>query len=162
MREDIEIRHAKDDQDIEAVRMLFSEYQQWLGVDLCFQDFTEELEGLPGTYNLPTGCLFVVCDDKQYAGVVGVRPLGGGSIPSDTCEMKRLYVRPPWRGRGIGRALSEAAINWSREAGYARICLDTLENLAEARALYASQGFREIEAYYDNPLQAPIYMERNL
>ncbi|NQV45176.1 MAG: GNAT family N-acetyltransferase [Rhodospirillales bacterium] len=161
MREGIEIRHAKDDQDIKAVRALFSEYQQWLGVDLCFQGFTEELEGLPGEYSLPAGCLIVVCDDKQYVGVIGVRPLAGSS-GSDVCEMKRLYVRPPWRGRGIGRTLSEAAMNWAQEAGYARIRLDTLGNLVEARALYASQGFREIEAYYDNPLEAPIYMERNL
>lgn len=161
MKDSIDIRHAEGDRDVQAVRELFEEYQQWLGVDLCFQGFAEELDGLPGAYDAPGGCLLLACEGGKYAGVVGIRPLatsGGGQV----CEMKRLYVRIPWRGDGVGRALSEAAMDWARRAGYSRICLDTLENLDAARALYASQGFREIEAYYDNPLEAPVYMERDL
>ncbi len=161
MRDGIIIRHSETEQDIREVRALFTEYQQWLGVDLCFQGFAEELEGLPGKYQPPDGCLLLACEGGQYAGVVGIRPFDLSS-KQKVCEMKRLYVRPSWRGDGVGRALSEAAMDWAREAGYERICLDTLENLAEARALYISQGFHEIEAYYDNPLESPIYMERNL
>ena len=161
MRDGIVIRHAEGERDIRAVRELFAEYQQWLGVDLCFQGFTEELDGLPGAYSAPTGCLLLACEDDRYAGVIGIRPMAGDGKP-DVCEMKRLFVRKPWRGNGVGRALSEAAMDWARRAGYGRICLDTLEKLREARALYVSQGFREIEAYYDKPLEAPLYMERDL
>lgn len=161
MRDGIDIRHAEGDRDIQAVRELFTEYQQWLDVDLCFQEFAQELDNLPGAYGAPMGCLLLACEEDQHAGVIGIRSLAiDGAV--DLCEMKRLYVRPPWRGDGVGRTLSEAAMGWARQAGYARICLDTLENLSEARALYTSQGFHEIEAYYDNPLEAPIYMERNL
>lgn len=161
MRDDIHIHHINSEADINAVRDLFTEYQQWLDVDLCFQGFVEELKTLPGAYTPPEGCLLVAIDGDRYAGVIGVRRL---TITGETdlCEMKRLFVRPPWRGEGVGRALSEAAINWAREAGYGRMCLDTLEKLAEARQLYISQGFRDIEAYYDNPLESPLYMERDL
>lgn len=161
MREKAQIRHATGETDISAVRELFTEYQQWLGVDLCFQGFEEELKHLPGDYSPPEGCLLVACDGAQYAGVVGVRRLSVKNA-ADLCEMKRLYVRSSWRGDGIGRALSEAAMEWARGAGYTRICRDTLEHLEEARRLYSTQGFREIEAYYDNPLEAPVYMERDL
>lgn len=161
MRDSIIIRHAEGGDDIQAVRNLFTEYQQWLGVDLCFQGFDEELKQLPAGYCAPDGCLLLACEGDRYAGVIGVRRLSvDGAM--DLCEMKRLYVRSDWRGDGIGRRLSETAIAWAREAGYARMCLDTLESLKEARRLYASQGFREIEAYYDNPLESPIYMERDL
>lgn len=161
MRNGVTIRHADGEHDIQAVRTMFSEYQQWLDVDLCFQGFAEELQGLPGKYQAPGGCLLLACENDSYAGVVGIRPLDG-LADQKVCEMKRLYVRPPWRGAGIGRSLSAVALGWAREAGYERICLDTLENLKEARSLYESQGFQEIEAYYDNPLDSPIYMEKNL
>jgi len=161
MKDGVVIRHAEGEGDICAVRELFAEYQQWLGIDLCFQGFVKELDGLPGAYSAPAGCLLLACEDGRYAGVIGIRPMGGDGEP-DVCEMKRLFVRKPWRGDGVGRALSEAAMEWSRRAGYGRICLDTLEKLSDARALYVSQGFREIEAYYDNPLEAPLYMERDL
>ena len=157
----VAIRHAEGDRDICAVRELFNEYQQWLGVDLCFQGFSEELKGLPGAYNAPEGCLLLACDGEQYTGVIGIRRLETES-GDNVCEMKRLYVRPPWRGKGIGRVLSESALSWSKDAGYVRICLDTLESLSEARALYVSQGFRQIDSYYHNPLEAPLYMERDL
>ena len=143
--------------EIEAVRVPFLDYARSLGFSLCFQGFDAELAGLPGAYTPPAGALLVARDGGEIVGCVGLRPQMG-----DRCEMKRLYVRPAFRGTGLGRRLAEAAVAAARAAGYARICLDTLESMPEARSLYAGLGFREIPAYYHNPLPGVIYCELDL
>ena len=105
MSRPIVIDQAGGPRDMEQIRALFVDYQQWLGVDLCFQGFEEEISTLPGAYGPPGGRLLLARDGDAIAGGVGLRPLGSG-----TCEMKRLFVRPPWRGRGLGRKLAQAII----------------------------------------------------
>jgi len=154
--EGLSIYPATSEDDMDDVRTLFCEYQEWLGVDLCFQDFEAELAALPGLYAPPQGRLFLVRDEAggDLVACVAVRPRDG-----DRCEMKRLYVRKPWRGRGLGRHLTELSLEEARAAGHRRMCLDTLAHLHEARALYKSMGFKEIPAYYDNPLDGVTYLE---
>jgi ribosomal protein S18 acetylase RimI-like enzyme len=155
MIDGFEIRAAAGDADMARVRELFVEYQDWLGVDLCFQDFEAELAALPGIYAPPEGRLYLVFDggDERLVGCVALRPRDGGRA-----EMKRLYVRPDWRRRGLGRHLTEICLTAAREAGYRELCLDTLAQLQAARALYRDMGFREVDAYYDNPLDGVTYM----
>ncbi len=155
----IKLDRAAGAADMEHVRALFEEYQAWLGVDLCFQGFEKELAGLPGKYGPPAGSLWLAraTASGAVAGGVGMRPLDEGR-----CEMKRLYVRPPWRGRGLGRRLAELVVEDARRAGYGRMCLDTLGHLNEAKQLYRSMGFVEIPSYYDNPLDDVTYMEMAL
>lgn len=143
--------------DMETVRALFIEYQRWLGVDLCFQGFEAELATLPGQYAPPTGGLWLARVDGALAGTVGLRPLQAG-----VCEMKRLWVRPAYRGLGLGRRLAATSIEAARRGGYRDMVLDTLGHMAAARALYGSLGFREIPAYYDNPLADVRYLELDL
>jgi GNAT superfamily N-acetyltransferase len=158
MSGDVTLVEATTAADIDVVRSLFVEYERWLGVDLCFQGFAEELRSLPGRYAPPRGRLLLACDaDGDGAGVVGMWPLD-----EDTCEMKRLFVRPLWRGRGIGGRLAEAIVQIGVDVGYVRMRLDTLERLTEALMLYRSMGFREIKPYYHNPLESVLYMEREL
>ena len=154
----IRIAAAEGPGDIETVRRMFLEYQESIGVHLCFQDFDRELETLPGRYAPPGGCLLLAWDGDDLAGIVGMWPLGSDGAS----EMKRLYVRPPWRGIGLGRRLAEAAVEAALKAGHRSICLDTLEFMTEARSLYRDMGFTEIPAYYDNPLESVVYMERSL
>ena len=142
---------------MERVRVLFLEYQDWLGVDLCFQGFEAELAALPGAYAPPKGGLWFAKADGEIAGVAGVRPFKDG-----LCEMKRLWVRPAFRGLGLGRRLAENTIAAARAAGYHAMCLDTLGRLIAARAMYEDLGFREIPAYYDNPLDDVRYLELEL
>jgi carbonic anhydrase len=139
---------------LDDVRALFREYAEWLGVDLGFQGFEEELATLPGKYAPPDGRLFLALDGARIAGGIGLR-----RFDATTGEVKRLYVRPSARGRGLGRALALKAIEAAREIGYGRLVLDTLAPMADARRLYALLGFREIPAYYANPLSGAIYME---
>ncbi len=153
------IRAAEGDDDMETVRELFLEYQEAIGVDLCFQGFEEEVAALPGRYGRPLGCLLLAMDGDKAAGVIGMGPLGDGPGKPTISEMKRLYVRPPWRGTGLGRELSVAVIEAARRAGHKTLCLDTLEFMAEAQKLYRSLGFVEIPAYYDNPRDGVLYME---
>ncbi|MDP6785688.1 MAG: GNAT family N-acetyltransferase [Rhodospirillales bacterium] len=153
----IAITHAETAADMGHVRALFVEYQRWLDVDLCFQGFDEELLNLPGAYAPPRGRLLLAREDAAVAGTVGMWPLG-----ADLCEMKRLFVRPPWRGRGLGRRLADAIVGEARAAGYVRMCLDSLERLVAARALYESIGFARIPAYYDNPLEGALFMQLDL
>ncbi len=153
----ISIAAAEGPADMERVRALFLEYQDWLGVDLCFQGFEAELAALPGAYVPPKGGLWLAKADGEIAGVVGVRPFKDG-----LCEMKRLWVRPAFRGLGLGRRLAERTIAAARAAGYRAMCLDTLGHMGAARALYEILGFREIPAYYDNPLDDVRYLELEL
>ncbi len=151
------ITQAHGEQDMDIVRELFVEFQKAINVDLCFQDFEKELAEMPGNYAPPRGGLFLAREGEDVAAVIGVRPL-----EDRKAEMKRLYVRSGWRGHGLGRRLADTAVSTVSKAGYSTICLDTLEFMDEARALYLSMGFREIPAYYDNPLDGVVYMELSL
>jgi putative acetyltransferase len=151
------IREADTASDIAQARELFLEYQDTLGVDLCFQGFAEELAALPGSYSRPAGRLLLATNGSAVLGVVGLRPIGGTD-----CEMKRLYVRVTGRGAGLGRLLAQALIKEARIAGYRRLLLDTLPTMNEAQALYRSLGFVEIAAYCNNPILGTRYMALDL
>jgi putative acetyltransferase len=151
------IREAQTVADISQVRELFLEYQSTLGVDLCFQGFTEELASLPGNYGRPAGRLLLASNGSSALGVVALRP-----VLSTDCEMKRLYVRSSCRGAGLGRLLTQALINEARLAGYSRLLLDTLPTMTEAQVLYRSMGFVEIAAYCHNPIAGTRYMALKL
>lgn len=154
-----EIVEAAGADDMQAVRRLFRAYQEWLGVDLCFQGFEAELAGLPGAYAPPAGALLLArAPDGAAVGVVGVRPLAAPGV----CEMKRLYVVPGVRGHGLGRRLAEAVIVRARAAGHRRMVLDTLPHLDAALALYRDLGFHAGQRYNDNPLDGVMFLERDL
>lgn len=154
----LSLRPASSPSDWEDARTLFREYADSLGVDLGFQGFEAELASLPAPYDEPRGTLILAFWDDRLAGCVGIKPLEAG-----VCEMKRLYVRPEYRGHRIGRGLGEAVLQAGESRGYDRMRLDTLARLESAVALYRALGFAEIPAYYDNPLpERVIYMERPL
>ncbi len=143
---------------IDLARQLFREYQAWLEVDLCFQSFEQELAELPGDYAPPQGRLLLVYQDDDLAGCVALRKIGAG-----VCEMKRLFVRERFRGKGFGRALIDAISREARVIGYERMRLDTLPpKMNDAIALYRSLGFKEIAPYYNNPVPDAIFMELDL
>jgi putative acetyltransferase len=150
------IREAQS-ADMAQVREMFLEYQHGLGVDLCFQGFTEELASLPGAYARPSGRLLLAENQGQSLGVIALRPLTGSD-----CEMKRLFVRSAGRGLGLGRKLAITLIDEARAAGYRRILLDTLPTMREAQALYNSLGFAQIAPYCNNPIVATLYMALSL
>lgn len=151
----IEIIQAEMPKDVETVRTLFREYEAWLGFDLCFQGFADELKSLPGKYSLPEGRLFLASEEGQSLGCVALRKLD-----DDICEMKRLYVRPAARGRGLGNHLIEKVIEAARLIGYKKLRLDTHpEKMGKAVSLYESHGFRQIAPYYDNPHNDVVFME---
>lgn len=153
----IEIVPAASAQEIACVRELFREYEASLGVDLCFQDFEQELAGLPGRYASPAGSLLIAREDEKVAGCVALRKLDDG-----IGEMKRLYLRPAFRGKGVGKTLALAIIAEARRIGYGRLRLDTLPMMREAQALYHSLGFQEIEPYTHNPIEGARYLELTL
>ena len=151
----LRIDQAETPEQIETVRRLFREYETWLGLDLCFQGFEEEVRDLPGRYGLPDGRLFLASLDGNPAGCVGMRKLEDG-----ICEMKRLYLRSAARGLGIGNALIEKLIDEARAAGYKKMRLDTNPpKMGKAVSLYESHGFRTIEPYYHNPHEDVLFME---
>ena len=151
----MKIIQALSPEDIARARILFQEYEASLGISLCFQNFEGELAELPGEYAAPTGRLFLAFDGNQITGCVALRGLGEGA-----CEIKRLYVRPDFRGRGLGRELTKAVIDAARQIGYERMRLDTFPGKMDtAIAMYRSLGFREIEAYYHNPVAGATFME---
>ena len=144
--------------DMAVVRLLFQEYADGLGFDLCFQHFEEELAALPGCYALPGGGVWLAWMEGMPAGCVALRSLEGNGL----CEMKRLYVRPAYAGQGLGRALAEAAVAGARERGYRAVRLDTLESMTAANALYKKLGFVPIAPYCANPLPGALYYELGL
>ncbi len=147
--------------EIAAVRDLFSEYARGLGVDLCFQQFDHELATLPGDYAAPRGTLLLAMVDGQLAGCCALRPLDTVDYPN-AAEMKRLYVRDAFRGLGIGRQLVDATLDAARQAGYACVLLDTLDDMEAARALYEDLGFEDIPPYYHNPIPGAHYLKATL
>jgi len=153
----VEIVEPKGSEVTKVVRELFREYADSLAIDLSFQRFEEELAALPGDYAPPTGRLLLARIAGSTAGCAASR-----RIDDDACEMKRLYTRPMFRGRGIGRRLAESIIASAREIGYRKMRLDTLATMTEAIALYRSLGFRTIEAYYDNPIPSAVYLELDI
>lgn len=154
----IEIRPARWPDDAPVVRALFREYADGLGIDLGFQDFESELHALPGKYEPPAGRLLLAWRDDEALGCVALRPVDRG----ETCEMKRLYVRPGARGTQLGRRLAERICDEARSAGYRRICLDTLSTMDAARGLYVSLGFEPIEPYVFNPIAGAMFLGREL
>ena len=144
-----------------AVREIFQEYAEGLGIDLRFQQFDAELAGLPGDYAEPRGALLLATVDGELAGCCALRPLDTADYPN-TSEMKRLYVRKAFRGFGLGRLLTEAILDAARQAGYASVLLDTLNEMDTTRNLYADLGFEEIPPYYHNPISGAHYLKVNL
>jgi ribosomal protein S18 acetylase RimI-like enzyme len=154
METELRIVQADTAEMVEAARALFLEYAASLGVDLCFQNFDRELAALPGDYAPPGGRLLLAYSGEEIAGCVALRRLD-----DTTCELKRLYVRPGFRGKKIGHALVLAVITAAREIGYHRMRLDTLPSMTEAQSLYAALGFREIAAYRHNPVTGSRFLE---
>ncbi len=140
-------------QDIDKVKLLFGEYTSMLGFDLRFQHYDEELQKLPADYALPRGRLYIANYDNQLAGCIALRP-----FDNNCCEMKRLFVRPEFRGKRIGKALVEQVISDAKETKYQAMLLDTLTSLAASVALYKRLGFYEIEPYRFNPLPNALFL----
>jgi len=153
----MQIIEAHKGEYLATVRDLFAEYAHAIEVDLCFQGFDRELTELPGGYAPPTGRLLLATDGATAAGCVALRKIGDG-----ICEMKRLYVRPEFRGVGLGRRLAETIIAAAREIGYDRMRLDTLGSMQAAIGLYESLGFQRVARYYDNPSSCAVFMELKL
>jgi ribosomal protein S18 acetylase RimI-like enzyme len=151
------LRPASFPGDLPEVRALFREYADSLGVDLSFQDFDRELASLPGAYVPPRGALLMVVREGAVAGCVALRPWD-----ADICEMKRLFVRPAFRGARLGRTLAEGIVSEARRLGYARMRLDTLPSMGTAIGLYQRLGFIDIPPYRDNPVPGARFLERTL
>lgn len=148
---------AENPLQLDLIRILFSEYQQSLSVNLCFQNFEQELESLPGKYSFPMGRLYLVSSNGALLGCVALR-----ALDEQNCEMKRLYIRPEFRGQGSGRLLVEKIISEAQAIGYKKMYLDTLPEMQSAIALYKAVGFVESEPYCFNPVCGAIYMVLNL
>ena len=153
----LRISEARWPVDRAVVEALFREYVASLAEDISFQNVDDELSSLPGKYARPTGVVLIARDGKEAAGAVAYRMAEPG-----VCEMKRLYVRPAFRGRDIGRELANELIDDARERGYRTMLLDTLASMAAARALYRDLGFVAVAPYYDNPLPGVMYMALEL
>ena len=147
--------------ELAATSGVFREYAISLGFDLCFQDFEGEIANLPGDYAPPRGALLLAHVDGAIAGCCALRPLDSRDYVN-TAEMKRLYVRPAFRGLGLGRQLAEAILDAARMAGYDSVLLDTLKDMAIARSMYEELGFKEIPPYYHNPLAGAHYLKVDL
>ena len=149
----IELRRAETEEDVAEVRALWIEYWETLGLPLTLQGFGEQLQRLPGEFASPAGVLVLALRDSTAAGTVAVRPLRG-----DACEAKRLYVRPDFRGEGLGRRLLSMAIEFARQAGYRVMYGDTLPTMREAARLYEDIGFEQVDAYATEPTPEAIYL----
>ena len=155
----MKIVQAQSEHEIQQVRELFAEYVAWLGLNLCFQNYEKELAELPGDYAPPSGRLLLVLDeDGRAAGCAALRDLGKG-----VCEMKRLFVRPEFRGQHLGERLVDMILNDARSIGYQHIRLDTLPGkMDRAIAMYRARGFKDIAPYYNNPVVGAAFMELEL
>jgi len=152
----VAIREASSSSDYDEIHKLFNEYADWLDYELCYENVRKELAALPGDYGPPDGRLLIAYVDGEAAGCGALRKWGD----EETCEMKRLYVRPRFRGLGIGKKLAEAIIAAAREIGYRRMRLDTIpDRMTPAIALYRSLGFTEIDKYRASPTDDALYME---
>ncbi len=152
---------ATSPEQVEHARKLFAEYEKSLGVSLCFQDFDDELRTLPGAYAPPLGALLLALHDGEIAGCCALRPMKGATH-IHAAEMKRLYVRPAFRGLGIARLLVTQILREAIAKGYPYVVLDTLKSMTEAQLLYRSLGFEEITAYYENPMEGARYLKLDL
>lgn len=161
-----EIRPATPS-DIPDVRRMLQEYVRWIGLDLAFQEIDDELDGLPGDYAPPNGALFVVGKSDRLLAMIGLRALEeraclAGAYDAKAGEMKRLYVRPEARGRGLAKKLVAHVLEEARRLRYSEIRLDTLPMMADAQTLYVSLGFHDIEPYYDTPIVGTRFMSKEL
>jgi len=154
----LQISHIRNNEDIATVRELFREYENKMGLDLCFQGFEAELASLPGNYAEPDGRLLIATFDDSIAGCIALK-----KVDDETCEMKRLYVREEFRGKHIGKALIDRLIADARTIGYKRLRLDTFPPImSKAVELYSSYGFREIAPYTTDPHPDLLFMELTL
>ena len=157
----IELRRARTAVELASAVTIFREYAASLDVDLCFQNFEDELASLPGEYAPPTGHLLLAYVDGELAGCGALRRFADAD-DANACEMKRLYVRPDFRRVGLGRVLAQALLDEARRAGYSAMLLDTLDDMEAARELYASLGFVEVPPYYFNPIAGAHYLKAEL
>ncbi len=153
----VKLLQVNSEEHLVQVRKLFEEYAKSLDFDLCFQNFDKELAELPGEYAPPDGCLLLAKYQDKIAGCVALRKIEQG-----ICEMKRLYVRTEFRGKGIGKDLATAIIQKARKIGYTRMRLDTVPSMKEAIELYRLLGFKEIKPYRHNPVNGAKFMELKL
>jgi GNAT superfamily N-acetyltransferase len=154
----MQLFQATSEDQIQQARGLFEEYAAWLEISLCFQNFDKELANLPGHYAPPSGRLLLAKEADELAGCIALRQIEPG-----VSEIKRLFLRQKFRGKGLGRVLVEAIIEEARKIGYRRIRLDTLpDRMDKAVSLYRSIGFREIAPYYENPVEGATFMELTL
>ena len=157
----IAVHAATSAQHMVGIQLLFREYAKSLNVDLCFQNFEQELAGLPGEYASPRGGLLIATVAGEFAGCCALRALDASDY-TNACEMKRLYVRPQYRGLGLGRRLVEATLDHARQADFGCVLLDTLDDMEAARALYDELGFEDIPPYYYNPIAGAHYLKADL
>jgi putative acetyltransferase len=143
--------------EIHVIRELFEEYAKELDVDLCFQNFSKELDELPGIYSEPDGCILTLENQEHIIGIVALKKLEDG-----VCEMKRLYLKPEARKNGYGRKLADALINEARSKGYKFMKLDTIQRLKVAVQMYKAMGFEETSAYNYNPDATVMYFQKEL
>jgi len=153
----VKYHQAETDEDVDIARGLFVEYAAGLGFDLDFQDFKTELATIREQYFPPEGALLLVEVEGKMIGCAGMR-----KFTDDVCEMKRMYVKPEFRGEGIGRKMSEILIDTAKKAGYKYMRLDTIDTMITARELYGSLGFKIIPPYRYNPIEGTVYMELEL
>jgi len=157
----VELFPPSGEGELNETRKLLTEYAESLQIDLCFQNFSHELRGLPGEYGAPRGALRVATVDGQFAGCCAMRPLDSADY-ANACEIKRLFVRPDFRGLGVGRLLVVDILDAENSAGYDCVLLDTLDDMESARALYVELGFSEIPPYYFNPIAGAHYLKATL